>query len=118
VLQEIKTTVYAPLGVPSLETKPLGVKVGVNVGTAAARAGIIGNYATSEADRVIGLIDPIHGTIRSWDAAFQVHRLSLCHRLDYLAQIADPLLGGVQKAFAEVDRTLRRAEVHLFGVGP
>jgi len=43
VLQESKTTVFAPLGAPRLETKPPGVKVGVNVGTVAARAGIIGH---------------------------------------------------------------------------
>ena len=74
--RKIKTTAYAPLGALSLETKPLGVKVGVGVSTAAARAGIIGhgaviagipvggkgvvmNYVTSEADRLMGLIDPI-----------------------------------------------------------
>jgi len=44
--------------------------------------------------------------------------LSLCHRLDYLAQVADPPLDGVREAFAEVNRALRRAEVCLFGVDP
>jgi hypothetical protein len=57
-------------------------------------------------------------TIDARDAAFHVHRLSLCHRLDYLAQIVSPFLPGVLEAFAGVDRVLRRAEVRLFGVDP
>jgi len=77
VLQEIKTTAFAPLGAPSLETKPPDVQVGVNVGTAATRAGVIGHgvmvagtpvgdkgfvltYVMSETDRVMGPIDPVH----------------------------------------------------------
>jgi len=80
-----------------------------------------GGYVTSETDRVMGLIGPFHNllsTIDARDAAFQVHRLSPCHRLDNLAQVADPLLDGAREAFAEVDRTLRCAEVHLIGVDP
>ena len=60
-----------------------------------------GGYVTSETDRVmgvVGLIDTVHNFLRTADArsaACQVHRLNLPHRLDYLAQVVDPLLDGV-----------------------
>jgi hypothetical protein len=114
---------------------PQGVKLGENVGTG-DRAGIVGrglilagvplgnddfklNVVVSEVDRVCGLIDPIHALLSTedaQDAALQVHRLSLCHRLDYLAQVVSPLVPGVIEAYARADSALRRAEVATVGV--
>ena len=66
------------------------------------------NYVTSETDRVMGLIE------RSVSSS----PTEPLQPPDNLAQVVDPLLDGVREAFAEVDRALRRAEVHHFGVDP
>ena len=65
VLQETKTTVFAPLGAPSLETKPPSVKVGVGVGIAAARVGIIGHGVVNAGNPIC----PVVHRERSRDAA-------------------------------------------------
>ena len=70
---------------------------------------------------MIGLIDPIQtllGTINGRDHAFHVHRLSLCHRLDYIAQITNPLADGVLAALKDADEALRKAVVRAMGVSP
>jgi hypothetical protein len=132
-LQTIKTEVFSKNEVYG--NMPVGVKVGGNVGTG-DRAGIVGrgltlagvplgnddfklNVVVSEVDRVCGLIDPIHtllSMVDAQDAAFQVHRLSLRHRLDYLAQVVSPLTPGVLGAYARADAALRRAEVATVGI--
>ena len=73
----------------------------VIAGTPVGDNGFVMNYVTSETGRVMVLIDPAHNF----------------SSLIYLAHIVDPL-HGVREAFAEVDRTLRRVEEHLFGLDP
>ena len=70
---------------------------------------------------MIGLIDPIYtllGTIYARDHAFHVHCLSLCHRLDYIAQIINPLADGNLAAFKDADKALRQAVYRALGISP
>jgi hypothetical protein len=134
-LQPTKSTVFSPSGVYG--DKPEAVLVGGNTGTG-DREGVVGcgvvvagtpigdeafvaNVVGSEVDRVCGLINPIHtklSTVDARDHAFQVHRLSLCHRLDYLAQVVSPFTPGVLPALKRADAALRLAEVATLGVNP
>jgi len=79
------------------------------------------SFVKLEVGGVIGLIDPIHtllGTINARGHALHIHRLSFCHRLDYMTQVINPLADGVLAAFKDADEALRMAVVRAMGISP
>jgi hypothetical protein len=71
---------------------------------------------------VCGVIETVHSLLRlspnSRDHAFHIERLSLSHRLDFLAQVVPPDTPGVLELFREVDECRLAALAITLGVNP
>ena len=131
-----KPAVFSPSGEYG-EMPETGYRIGSNgggesgrpVGYGVVAAGVpIGdetfkcNYVALKVREVCGVIETTQSLLRllpkARDHAFQVDRLSLSHRLDYLTQVIPPDTAGVSELLRQVDEYRLTTLAQTIGIDP